>query len=81
MAAKTHLTAEQRRERARMAVLHRHNPERAAELRRDYHVDQLAERIAAVVNAAPPLTDEQRARLAGLLASPQASKGGVQDAA
>jgi hypothetical protein len=64
-----------------MAVLHRHNPQRAAELRRDYQVDQLAERIAAVVNAAPPLTDEQRARLAGLLAPPQASEGGVQDAA
>lgn len=75
------LSPEQRRQHARLAVLHRHDPERAAELRRDFHVDQLADRIAAVVNAAPPLTDEQRARLAGLLAPPQASGGGAHRAA
>lgn len=74
------LSPEQRRQRARIAVLHRHNPQRAAELNRDYKVDQLADRIEAVVSAAPPLTDEQRSRLAGLLASPQAS-GGERNAA
>lgn len=75
------LTPEQRRARARIAVLHRHNPQRAAELNRDYKVDRLAEFIDAVVGAAPPITDEQRAMLAAKLAPPQAVKGGEQNAA
>lgn len=41
--------------------------EQAERLRRDYAAAKLAEYIKRVVDAAPPLTDEQRDRLAVLL--------------
>lgn len=40
----------------------------ADEARRDYRAAQLAEYIQRTVDAAPPLTAEQRARLARILA-------------
>ena len=58
------------RERARVAALHRH---RAAddpaltEAQRDLRAARLEAHVRAVVDAAPPLTAEQRARLAALL--------------
>lgn len=41
---------------------------RVEQLRRDYAAESLAEHIRQVVDSAPPLTAEQRTRLAGLLA-------------
>lgn len=38
--------------------------------RRDYYATALADHIRKVVDAAPPLTDEQRDRLAALLRVP-----------
>lgn len=38
-----------------------------AEARRDFKVAKLADQIRSVVESAPPLTDEQRRRLAALL--------------
>lgn len=49
--------------------------ERVATLRRDYRALALEEHIAEVVAAAPPLTPEQRERLAALL-RPIPSAGG-----
>jgi hypothetical protein len=44
-----------------------------ATLRRDYTAESLAEYVTRVVAKAPPLTDEQRARIAALLGgSPEA---------
>ncbi|MBM0233371.1 hypothetical protein JNW91_16815 [Micromonospora sp. STR1_7] len=48
---------------------------------RELRAAKLERAIRTAVDAAPPLTDEQRARLAGLLAPPQASGGGGQVAA
>lgn len=54
--------------RARVArAVQRGDAETAEEARRDLLAAKLARAIEAAVNAAPPLTDEQRARLAGLL--------------
>ena len=56
--------------RARIAALSRSratdDPD-LIEARRDLHAARLAEHITRVVDAAPPLTDEQRDRLAVLL--------------
>jgi hypothetical protein len=62
------LTPDQRRKRGRIARLTATDPERAARLRKDFHVERLAQQIEALVEAAPPLTDEQRERLRRLLA-------------
>lgn len=56
--------------RARVAALSRDRSPDDPELinaRRDLRAERLADHIADVVNAAPPLTNEQRARLAALL--------------
>lgn len=55
--------------RARLAVLTRHNPDdpRIPEARRDLRAAKLAEHIEQVVNAAPPLTDQQISALVGIL--------------
>jgi hypothetical protein len=53
-----------------IAAITRHNgPEdpRLPELQRDLRAAMLEEHIQRVVAEAPPLTDDQRARLAGLL--------------
>lgn len=57
-------------ERARIASLTRSRADDDPELvaaRRNLKVERLAEHIARTVEAAPPLTDEQRDRLAALL--------------
>lgn len=65
--------------RSRLATHSRYRPddtETADELRRDYRAARLAEYISRTLAAAPPLTPEQRERLALLLQSP-AAPGGV----
>ena len=77
--------SDRRRARGRLASLaakaakNPQDPSAAAavvEMRRDYRAIALEEHIRKVVDAAPPLTDDQRARLAALLAP-----GGGQRAA
>jgi hypothetical protein len=43
------------------------DPTPVVEARRDYAAAKLAEHIKKIIDQAPPLTDEQRARLAALL--------------
>lgn len=60
-------------ERARYASLSRSRPADDPDLlaaRRDLRAERAAEYIKNLVDAAPPLTAEQRARLAALLAPP-----------
>ncbi|MFX4286288.1 hypothetical protein ACQBJO_12930 [Janibacter sp. G349] len=53
---------------AKLAAASRHRPnEDHSDLRRDHAAEKLAEHIAKVVATAPPLTVEQRDRLASLL--------------
>lgn len=53
---------------ARLAAEHRYRPdEDHTELRRQLKAEQLADYIRRTVDAAPPLTDDQRERLALLL--------------
>ena len=58
-----------RTSRARVAALTRHHPDSSetVELTRDFKAERLGEYIQRVVDAAPPLTDDQRDRLALLL--------------
>lgn len=68
------LSPSRRHLRARAAALAKHNGSddpRTLAARRDVAVEAVAERIAELVESAPPLTDEQRARL-GLLLKPRA---------
>jgi hypothetical protein len=61
-------TSQARARVARKAALKRHHPELdTADLDREIRIDSLAEHIRRVVDAAPPLTPEQRDRLAVLL--------------
>lgn len=60
-------TTPRRRKQAELAAASRHHPERVDELRRDYAFETLDEHIRRVVESAPPLTAEQRERLASLL--------------
>jgi hypothetical protein len=54
--------------RSEVAVAHRKKDPQAIEAaRRDFATEKLADYIQRVVAAAPPLTDEQRVRLAELL--------------
>jgi hypothetical protein len=63
-------------ERARVASLSRSrradDPD-LANARRDLRAERLAKAIRETVDGAPPLTDEQRARLAALLHTPAGS--------
>jgi hypothetical protein len=62
---------------SKIAAIERHHPDTdTGELRRDMRAAQLAEYISRVVAEAPPLTEDQRNRIAALLRS-----GGGQDAA
>lgn len=64
------LTAQQRVLRARYAATRRHHPKDTAtahRLLRELRESQAADYIREVVDAAPPLTDDQRHRLALLL--------------
>lgn len=56
-----------RSKQAELAAATRHHPERVDELRRDYAAAKLEDFVRRTVDAAPPLTDEQRARVARLL--------------
>jgi hypothetical protein len=54
----------------------------AAECKRDLAAQRIEEFIKRTVDAAPPLTSEQRTRLAGILrGTPSTSAGGGTDAA
>lgn len=65
------LSPDGRRARARLASLHaradRVPAEAIVDARREYEAQALADHIARVVDAAPPLTNEQREKLAVLL--------------
>lgn len=62
------ISAEKAHHRARRAnALQRGDTETADLAGRDLRAAMLAEYIRQVVDQAPPLTDEQRVRLAGLL--------------
>jgi hypothetical protein len=63
------VTSDERRQRARVAAWRRHHPNgpTTEQLARDFKADRLAEHIRRVVDAAPPLTAEQRDRLSALL--------------
>lgn len=64
------LSQRERAERASLAALTRHHGPESPEVierRRAYKTDRLAEHVAAVIASAPPLTTEQRARIASLL--------------
>jgi len=55
-------------ERARLAAHKRHHPDADdSDLRRNLRAARLEDYIRKTVEAAPPLTDEQRWRLAALL--------------
>lgn len=67
------------RERARLAALKRHRPSDDPEItsaQRDMDVALLEDHVRRVVDAAPPLSPEQRDRLAALL-RPTTSTGGA----
>lgn len=73
------LNPEQRKKRASIAAKRRHNPTDpdTADAQRDFRAERAEDYIRRLVDEAPPLTDEQRARLAALLAP----AGGDQRAA
>jgi len=53
---------------SKIAAIERHHPNADTDqLRRDMRAAKLAEHIRRVVDVAPPLTDDQRARLTALL--------------
>ncbi|WP_299956700.1 hypothetical protein [uncultured Modestobacter sp.] len=52
--------------------------EAAQQARRDLKAAKLADHIKRVVDAAPPLTSEQRSRLAGLLTPARQQRGQQQ---
>ena len=63
------MDSDARQSRARLAAARRHHPNAAETegLARDFRAVRLAEHIRRVVDAAPPLSPEQRDRLALLL--------------
>lgn len=62
-------TPQRRRAVATLAALQRHQPEseRTAGARRDVHAIAIEEHIQRLVDEAPPLSPDQRSRLAVLL--------------
>jgi hypothetical protein len=74
---------EQRRHRARVAAVARHHPDQAdldADARRDLKAANADRYVRDLVDSWPPLTPEQRGRLAALLAGSDAGEGGDDDA-
>lgn len=63
------MTPADRTSRARLAAQKRHHPdsEQTQTLAAEYATDSLARHIAKIVAQAPPLSEEQRSRLALLL--------------
>lgn len=70
------MTPNERTARARVAAAKRHHPSdpKTAQLMAEFKADRLALHIAHVVNSAPPLTAEQRDRLALLLQDRRAGR-------
>ena len=67
--------------RSQVGVAHRKQDREAIEsARRDFAAEKIANYVTKVLDAAPPLTDEQRVRLAELL-RPVRLVGGGNDAA
>jgi hypothetical protein len=67
-------------ERARLAAIKRHHPDRldlAADAKRDLAAANLEAYIKRIVTEAPPLTEDQRSRLALLLRGPSGSGDAV----
>lgn len=66
------LTPVERHKRATIAAKRRHHPNdpKTEELAREFKADRLAQYIQKVVDEAPPLSAEQRGRLALLLQNP-----------
>jgi hypothetical protein len=60
------------RSKLAVAVRDKHPEPEITALRRDLRAERLEEHIKSIVDQAPPLTDQQRARIAALL---QASGG------
>lgn len=68
--------------RARIANAKRRNPNAdTTDLERELKAARAEEYIRALVETFPPLTGEQKARLAALLRHPTTPDGGVSDAA
>ncbi len=63
------MNSDERSARARVAAAKRHHPDspKTAQLTAEFKADRLALHIRRVVDSAPPLTAEQRDRLALLL--------------
>ncbi len=63
------MTPAERTSRARVAAMRRHHPndKQTDELAADFKADRLSQYIRRVVDEAPPLSAEQRDRLALLL--------------
>jgi hypothetical protein len=69
--------ADVRRASARLAATERHHPSLdTSHLRRELKAAQAADYIKRVVGAAPPLTQQQRDKLALLLRAPSTVDGG-----
>ncbi|GAA2726323.1 hypothetical protein [Actinocorallia aurantiaca] len=67
MASKIKASAARISIRQQLASASRFSPEKVDDLRRDLNAQTLEDHIRAIVDTAPPLTVEQRERLAGLL--------------
>lgn len=69
--------SETQRRRNKVAILTRHHPgsRELAEARRELAAAKLENFVKKAVDAAPPLTDEQRERIAALLSSSTVSGG------
>lgn len=74
----THISESWTKKRSRLANTLRQNPSAdVTELRRDLKAARLEDYIKRTVDAAPPLTVEQRERLAHLLTPALAAGGGA----
>jgi hypothetical protein len=70
------------RERARLAALTRHHPDADhGAARRDLRAAQLEEHIRRVVDQSPPLTENQKCRLALILRGSSNAKGATPEQA
>lgn len=68
--------------RSRLANVLKDDPAAdVTDLRRQMKAERLAAYIRSTVDAMPPLTEDQRAKLAALFRSPGVAQGGGSDAA
>ena len=65
--------------RNRLGVAHRHYPEQIEQRRRELAEAKIADYVEKVLAEAPPLTQEQRAKLAELLAPVRRAECGDVD--